>query len=371
MWKIFQEEFYKIASKKIVWIGLFCLLGFVRYRLAMVVDEYTMTTGRETICGKEAIAKDQELTAQYAGPLTEEKVQTIYEKYGFFYINSETREQNGNYCSRFITERMTNSRQLEEPALDDIQFYQGSDWENNAAYLLEDGLRFDYVYGWDDLAETYGIMVIFCLSALFMIGLSSVFSEEYSLKTADILLTTRRGKGGGIWMKAAAAFGFTLSIYFAVTVYVWAIYLNVFGTQGLDASSVMIGWGNRWGYCPDTVAGFLLYQFWLGLAGMILLTAVVLAVSALCKNAFLAVVLSLTLYLIPVVWLKLIGPMRIFGHTVTKAVSHFMASMPVYLTMTWDFGFPAEQVMMHLAIALAVGVAGVWLGYWRYRGYQG
>ena len=44
MWKIFQEEFYKIASKKIVWIGLFCLLGFVRYRLAMVVDEYTMTT---------------------------------------------------------------------------------------------------------------------------------------------------------------------------------------------------------------------------------------------------------------------------------------------------------------------------------------
>ena len=85
MWKIFQEEFYKIASKKIVWIGLFCLLGFVRYRLAMVVDEYTMTTGRETICGKEAIAKDQELTAQYAGPLTEEKVQTIYEKYGFFY----------------------------------------------------------------------------------------------------------------------------------------------------------------------------------------------------------------------------------------------------------------------------------------------
>ena len=203
MWKIFQEEFYKIASKKIVWIGLFCLLGFVRYRLAMVVDEYTMTTGRETICGKEAIAKDQELTAQYAGPLTEEKVQTIYEKYGFFYINSETGEQNGNYCSRFITERMTNSRQLEEPALDDIQFYQGSDWENNAAYLLEDGLRFDYVYGWDDLAETYGIMVIFCLSALFMIGLSSVFSEEYSLKTADILLTTRRGKGGGIWMKAA------------------------------------------------------------------------------------------------------------------------------------------------------------------------
>lgn len=371
MWKIFQEEFYKIASKKLVWIGLFCLLGFVTYRLGMVVDEYTMTNGQETLHGKEAIAKDQELAAQYAGPLTEEKVQTIYEKYGFFYLNRDTGEQRGNYCSRFITARMTNSRQLEEPALEEIQFYQGSDWENNAAYLLEDGLRFDYVYGWDDLAETYGIMVIFCLSVLFIIGLSSVFSEEYSLKTADILLTTRRGKGGGIWMKAAAAFGFSLCVFLAFTVYVWAIYLKVFGTQGLDASSVMIGWGNQWGYCPDTVGGFLLYQFWLGLAGMVLLTAVVLAASAFCKNAFLAVVLSLALYLIPVVWLKILGSMRIFGYTVTKAVSHFMASMPVYLPTTWDFGFPAEQVMMHLAIALAVGAAGVGLGYWRYRGYQG
>jgi len=371
MWKIFQEEFYKIASRKIVWIGLFCLLAFVRYQLWMVQDEYAMTIGGETIYGKEAIEKDQELTAKYAGPLTEEKVRDIYEQYGFYYLNRDTGEQRGNFCSRFITVHMTNSMQLKEPALEEIQFYQGTDWENNAAPLLRGDLRFDYVYGWDYLAETYGIWMTYGLAVIFIIGLSSVFSEEYSLRTADILLTTRRGKGGGIWMKTAAAFGFALAVFLASTFYVWAIYLKVFGTQGLSASSAMIGWGNRWGYCPDTVAGFLLYQFCLGFAGTVLLTAVVLAASAFCKNAFLAVVLSLTLYLIPVVWLKLIGPMRIFGYTVTKAVSHFMVSMPVYLPMAWDFAFPAEQVMLHLAIALAVGVAGVGLGYWRYRGDQG
>ncbi len=371
MHKIFREELYKIASRKLVWIGLFCLLAFVRYRLAMLEGEYAMTIGGETICGKEAIVRDRELTAQYAGPLTEEKIQNIYEQYGFFYLNRKTGEQNGNYCSRFITERMTNSRQLDEPALEDIQFYQGADWENNAGPLLEDGLRFDYVYGWEDLAETYGIMVVLGLSVIFIIGLSSVFSEEYSLKTADILLTTRRGKGSGIWIKAAAAFGFTVTVFLAVTFYVWAIYLKIFGTQGLDASAVMIRWGSSFGYCPDTVGGFLLFQFWLGLAGTILLTAIVLAASALCKNAFLAVVLSLVLYLIPVVWLKILGPMRIFGYTATKAVSHFMVSMPIYLSMGWDFGFPADQMAMHLAIALAVGAAGVGLGYRRYRGYQG
>ncbi|MCI9213421.1 MAG: ABC transporter permease, partial [Ruminococcus sp.] len=269
MWKIFQEEFYKIASRKIIWIGLFCLLAFVRYRLWMVQDEYAMTIGGETIYGKEAIEKDQELTAKYAGPLTEEKVRDIYEQYGFYYLNRDTGEQRGNFCSRFITERMTNSMQLEEPALEEIQFYQGTDWENNAAPLLRGDLRFDYVYGWDYLAETYGILMTYGLAVIFIIGLSSVFSEEYSLRTADILLTTRRGKGGGIWMKTAAAFGFALAVFLASTIYVWAIYLKVFGTQGLSASSAMIGWGNRWGYCPDTVAGFLLYQFCLGFAGTV------------------------------------------------------------------------------------------------------
>lgn len=371
MWKIFREEFCKIASGRLVWIALFCLLFFVRYRLGMVQDEYFMTTGKETFYGKEAIQKDQELTAKYAGPLTEEKVRNIYEQYGFYYLNRDTGEKKGNYCSRFITERMTNSRQLDEPALEDIQFYQGKDWENNAAPLLKDGLRFDYVYGWDDLAETYGMLMIYGLSVIFIIGLSPVFSEEYSLKTADILLTTRRGKGSGIWMKAAAAFGFTVTVFLASTLYVWAVYLKIFGTQGLDASSVMIQWGNPWGYCPDTVGGFLLYQFCMGLAGTILLTAVVLAVSALCRNAFLTVILSLVLYLIPVVWMKVLGPMRIFGVLLTKAVSHFMTSMPIYLPVTWDFAFPADQVAVHLVIALAVGTVSVWLGYRRYRGYQG
>ena len=45
------------AAVSMVWIGLFCLLGFVTYRLAMVVDDYTMTAGQETIHGKEAIAR--------------------------------------------------------------------------------------------------------------------------------------------------------------------------------------------------------------------------------------------------------------------------------------------------------------------------
>lgn len=372
MWKLFREELCKIASRKIVWISLFFLLAFVRYRLGTVQDEYSVTVNGKNIYGKEAIAIDQELTAQYAGPLTRQTVKKIYDRYGFFYCDVDTGERKGNFCSRFITQQMTNINQVGEENLEEIQFFQGEEWEMNVAPLLKGNLRFDYVSGWTDLKETYGMVVIWGLSILFIIGLSPVFSEEYTLRTADILLTTRRGKKSGIWIKMAAAFSFTLVTFLAVTFYVWAIYLKVFGTQGLDASPILIGAGLPYrGYSPDTIQGFFLIQFAAGLAGYLLLTALVLAASALCKNAFLTAVISLAAFLFPIVWVKALGPMWILGITMTKAVTRFMVSMPAYLSLYWGFAFTEKQIAWNMVIALATGGVSVVLGYRGYRNYQG
>ncbi len=371
MWKLFQEEFRKIASKKIIWIGLLFLLAFVRYRLGAVQSDYSVTINGENIYGKEAIEKDKELAAEYAGPLTEETVQKIYDRYGFSYRDMETGKMTGNFCSQFITQWMTNVREAGEENPEEIRFYEGKEWEMNAAPLLKGDTWFDYVYGWSDLREIYGIMVIWGLAVLIIIGLSPVFSEEYTLKTADILLTTRRGKKSGIWIKMAAALCFALIVFAAVTFYVWAIYLKVFGTQGLDASPFLIGAGTpAFGYCPNTIKGFFLFSFALGMAGFLLLTGMVLAASALCKNAFITVIVSLAVFLFPVVWVKILGPMRVFGITMTKNVTHFMVSMPVYLPMHWGFAFSERQIIVHLAIALAVGILCVVLGYRGYRNYQ-
>lgn len=371
MWKIFQEEFYKIASGKAVWIGLFLLLVFVRFRLGTIQKEYGVTVDGQNFYGAEAIQKDKEIAAQYAGPLTEEKMQQIYERYGFYYYDPEKDGFVGNFCNKFITERMTNFNWT-NGTIEEIQFYEGEEWENNAAPYLKGNYQFDYIEGWADLQETYGMIVIEGLAILFIIALSPVFAEEYTLKTADILLTTRRGKNGGIWMKAAAALCFVLIIYCAVTLYVWGIYLKVFGTQGLSASPVFIGvYHNHGAYFPSTISHFFLMVFGLGLAGFLLLTCMALAASALCKNAFMAVVVSLALFFVPLVWLKILGPMRIFGITVTKEVTHFMVSMPFYLPLTWGFAFTGRQIVIHLAIAVLVGAAGMALGYRKYRDYQG
>lgn len=371
MWKLFQEELRKIASRKILWIGLFLLLAFVRYRLGAELKTYSVTINGKNIYGIEALEKDKEIAAQYAGPLTEETVQKIYDRYGFYYHDLNTEEPKGNFCSQFITERMTNLNQLGDENPEKIRFYQGEEWEINAAPLLEGDIWFDYVKGWGDLRETYGILIIWGMAILFIVGLSPVFSEEYTLRTADILLTTQRGKKGLIWIKMAAAFSFILIIFTAVTFYVWAIYIKVFGTQGLDASPILIGAGSaQFGYHTETIKGFFLLSFGLGIVGFLLLAGMVLAASALCKNAFMTVVVSLAVFLFPVVWIKALGPMWILGITLSKAMNHFMVSMPVYLLTHWGFLFTKKQIVIHMAIALAAGIISVILGYRSYRDYQ-
>ena len=371
MWKIWKEEIYKIASRKIIWCGMLLLMAFLAFRLYMAVqNDYSVTIDGQTYYGKEAIQKDQELTKKYAGPLTEEKAAEIYEKYGFFYRDQKTWDSKGNFCNKFITEKMTNYHMTGGENPEEIQFLKGKDWENNAAPLLKGDLQFDYVYGWDDFRETYGITVILMLSVILIIGLSPVFSEEYSLRTADILLTIRRGKKGGIWMKILAAVSFSAAAYIFLSAYMWILYYSVFGTQGLDASPVLIGI-SRAGFCPDEIGEFFVVLFGLGLAGILLLSILVLAASAVCKSSFMAVVISLIVFAVPVAWLKIFAPMWILGFAGTKAMNHFMVSMPVYLPMNWGFAFPGKQIAMHLVTALAVGGAGTCFAYRKYRNYQG
>ncbi|MDE7310246.1 MAG: ABC transporter permease subunit [Eubacterium sp.] len=371
MWTIWKEELFKIASRKIVWLGMFLLALFIGWRLYAERSNYTVTIDGQIYFGQEAICLDQKLTAGYAGIFTEQTVKKIYEDFGFYYHDMEKDVSIGNFCNYYITQHMTNYNQVDSPVLENVRFLEGKYWEQNVAPLLNGTYLFDYTYGWNDLKETYSILTVMAISVLFIIGLSPVFAEEYSLKTANILLTTKRGKKCSIWIKAAAAAFLVTVVYCLFTAYIWLLYWTVYGTQGLDASAVFIGIMPG-GYAPADIRGFFLFSFALGLAGLILLTCITLAISALCKNAFLAVVISLAVFCIPYVWMHvsiLFAP--IISKGIREAISHFMASMPFYLPVNWGFVLTARQLLIHLGIALASGICCMAGMYYAYHNYQG
>lgn len=374
MWRIWKEEVCKIASRKIIWLGLLILLLFVTMRLFAERGNYSATIDGQVYRGQEAIDRDRALTAEYAGILTEEKVQQIYHDFGFYSYDEVRDVSTGNFCNEYITRKMTNYNDIDSENAETIQFLQGDAWQQNAAPLLKGNIQFDYTYGWNDLKETHSILMVMALFAICIIGMSPVYSEEYILKTANILLTTQRGKKKGIWMKITAALFLAAVVYCIFSVYLWLIYRIVYGTQGLDASPVLIGIGmTPEGFCPADIRGFFRLSFALGLAGVLLLTSITLAVSALCRNAFLTVVISLAIFFVPYVWMNVLAIMLspLFRSDLTKIVSHFMVSMPFYLPVNWGFGFSAGQLGMHVGIAAGAGMISAVLGYWKFRNYQG
>ena len=356
MWNIWKEEVYKLASRKILWLGFFLLAFFAGLRLMSERRNYTVTAGEQTYYGKEAIALDKRTASEYAGILTEEKIQKIYDTFGFYYYDAEKEIYIGNFCSRFMTSKMTNFNQTSGESLDEIHFLTGEEWKNNAEPLLDGSVWFDYTYGWEDLKEIFSILIVIALLILFIIGVSPVFSEEYTFKTADILLTSWREKRSCIWLKMSAALFLSVMIYTAFAVYLLLLYLSVYGTQGLDASAVLIN-VPRSGFHPEKISSFFLYSFLLGLSAILLLVCITMAVSAYCKNAFLTVILSLGLFFVPYVWMSILSGMLLplLGTEITKALSHFMISMPFYLSVHWGFAFSRNDTVLHLLTAAAVG----------------
>ena len=211
------------------------------------------------------------------------------------------------------------------------------------------------------------VLIILALFVVLILGLSPVFAEEYQLKTADILRTTRRGRASGIWMKILASACFAVALTLGACAYLWGIYLAVYGVQGLDASSILLNFATPFGYCPESVLGFFLYITCLGIIGALLLTGMVAGISAACHSPFLALILALSGYLFPVVWIKILGRMLPLDMALSRIISHFMTSMPIYLPMSTGFGFSANQMALHLCIALAVGTGGMFTGYYRFR----
>lgn len=368
MWIIWKEEFKKIAARKIVWIAAILLLGFVTFRLFAELDAYTVTIDGKSWHGREALLKDQSLTEKYTGILTEKKIRQIYEKYGFYLFDAEDSSVELNFCNKYITLNFTNFMQTSGTDPQKIHFLEGDEWEYNVEPYLKNRVNFGYISGWDDFVEIY-MMVLISSYIILLVGLSPIFAEEYMLKTADIVRTTKRGKGSGIWMKISAACVFSLLFVFLSSIYVFVIYLSVYGARGLDSSAVLLTFASFYGYCPGSVGGFLIFMGVLGVFGTLLLTGITLGFSSSCRNSFLALILSLTAFFIPVLWVKVLGPMSMgsLGPAATKAVTHLMTSTPIYLPMSPGFAFSGRQLALHFSIASASGAFGMIYGYYKYQ----
>ena len=347
--QLYKMELYKIFHRKIFWIGILAILGlmFVYFWFAEVGDERCVIDGRSH-SGYEAVQMNKKITEEYAGTVTDEKINQIVDKYG---LPSELNEnmpgwKNGNYLNDFVTRFFTNGswengvKPTERYRLKDTDLWKAykeynenidSKSEKNDKKQMKTEIlsmwkfkpTLEYTTGW----KVFGELLQFGLilgSIMIICVISGIFAEESQTKMLPLIFTTVEGKRKDTSAKVLASFTITVLLYAGITGSAWGLCKIVYDLKGgYNLTGVVIS-GSMW-KTVDKVPFFsyLSVLLILGMLAFLSLNAITLCISAYQDSMFGAVVATAICWAIPLL-------VRIFfGGFVWILVD----SMPMFLIM--------------------------------------
>lgn len=347
--QLYKMELYKIFHRKIFWIGILAILGlmFVYFWFAEVGDERCVIDGR-SYSGYEAVQMNKKITEEYAGTVTDEKINQIVDKYG---LPSELNEnmsgwKNGNYLNDFVTRFFTNGswengvKPTERYRLKDTDLWKAykeynenidrksekndkKQMKNEISSMWKFKPTLEYTTGW----KVFGELLQFGLilgSIMIICVISGIFAEESQTKMLPLIFTTVEGKRKDTSAKVLASFTITVLLYAGITGSAWGLCKIVYDLKGgYNLTGAVIS-GSMW-KTVDKVPFFsyLSVLLILGMLAFLSLNAITLCISAYQDSMFGAVVATAICWAIPLL-------VRIFfGGFVWILVD----SMPMFLIM--------------------------------------
>ena len=371
--QLYKMELYKIFHRKIFWIGILAILGlmFVYFWFAEVGDERCVIDGR-SYSGYEAVQMNKKITEEYAGTVTDEKINQIVDKYG---LPSELNEnmpgwKDGNYLNDFVTRFFTNGswengvKPTERYRLKDTDLWKAykeynenidSKSEKNDKKQMKTEIlsmwkfkpTLEYTTGW----KVFGELLQFGLilgSIMIICVISGIFAEESQTKMLPLIFTTVEGKRKDTSAKVLASFTITVLLYAGITGSAWGLCKIVYDLKGgYNLTGVVIS-GSMW-KTVDKVPFFsyLSVLLILGTLAFLSLNAITLCISAYQDSMFGAVVVTAICWAIPLL-------VRIFfGGFVWILVD----SMPMFLIMQVNLN--DIYSIWHVIAVIAVGVLAV------------
>lgn len=347
--QLYKMELYKIFHRKIFWIGILAILGlmFVYFWFAEVGDERCVIDGRSH-SGYEAVQMNKKITEEYAGTVTDEKINQIVDKYG---LPSELNEnmpgwKDGNYLNDFVTRFFTNGswengvKPTVRYRLKDTGLWKAykeynenidSKSEKNDKKQMKTEIlsmwkfkpTLEYTTGW----KVFGELLQFGLilgSIMIICVISGIFAEESQTKMLPLIFTTVEGKRKDTSAKVLASFTITVLLYAGITGSAWGLCKIVYDLKGgYNLTGVVIS-GSMW-KTVDKVPFFSYLSVLLifGMLAFLSLNAITLCISAYQDSMFGAVVATAICWAIPLL-------VRIFFDGLVWIL---VDSMPMFLIM--------------------------------------
>lgn len=371
--QLYKMELYKIFHRKIFWIGILAILGlmFVYFWFAEVGDERCVIDGR-SYSGYEAVQMNKKITEEYAGTVTDEKINQIVDKYG---LPSELNEnmpgwKNGNYLNDFVTRFFTNGswengvKPTERYRLKDTDLWKAykeynenidrksekndkKQMKNEILSMWKFKPTLEYTTGW----KVFGELLQFGLilgSIMIICVISGVFAEESQKRMMPLIFTTVEGKRKDTSAKVLASFTITVLLYAGITGSAWGLCKIVYDLKGEYNLTGAVISGSMW-KTVDKVPFFsyLSVLLILGMLAFLSLNAITLCISAYQDSMFGAVVATAICWAIPLL-------VRIFfGGLVWILVD----SMPMFLIMQVNLN--DIYSIWYVIAVIAVGVLAV------------
>ncbi len=240
---MFRAEIYRVFSRKAGLAAMLAGLFFILYYTMgnTVWGEGLVDEGR-IYYGKEAIRRDKEIAAEFSGPLTEDVVRAIWEKYGppVNYANRSTTKEgleaaaamggNDNYCNRAMTSLFGEEIVGEDG---EVTYALAEGWTESR--YLQGGYTFGYTgssrWFWDRFMMAYQLAYI-----TIIVFLCPMFSEDYAFRTTDIILPAAKGRFR-LWRLRLAVGCFLASAYYWLACgSIFLLYIAYYGTEGLSVS---------------------------------------------------------------------------------------------------------------------------------------
>ena len=373
--QLYKMELYKIFHRKIFWIGILAILGlmFVYFWFAEVGDERCVIDGRSH-SGYEAVQMNKKITEEYAGTVTDEKINQIVDKYG---LPSELNEsmpgwKDGNYLNDFVTRFFTNEswengvKPTVRYRLKDTGLWKAykeynenidSKSEKNDKKQMKTEIlsmwkfkpTLEYTTGW----KVFGELLQFGLilgSIMIICVISGIFAEESQTKMLPLIFTTVEGKRKDTSAKVLASFTITVLLYAGITGSAWGLCKIVYDLKGgYNLTGVVIS-GSMW-KTVDKVPFFSYLSVLLifGMLAFLSLNAITLCISAYQDSMFGAVVATAICWAIPLL-------VRIFFDGLVWIL---VDSMPMFLIMQVNLN--DIYSIWYVVAVIAVGMLAVFL----------
>lgn len=354
-------EITKLLRKPLVWASLAGMLLFmILMAYNWVIPRYA--TVQEEVNGQwiiwknfEGINRNKEIAEQYSGLLTTEKVREIIEASAFSDEVLMSQGFNPDRQKYYIHNSMYQ-------AFDDFEkmdgSYNGVTVEEVYGNLAQ-GMILGYYDGWE--STIYALMNSFMVwGCVVVIILTPLFADEYTKRTDALILTGRRGRSYCPVAKIIAAYVVSLAGSLILLGFFALAMLAAHGTTGFH-TSVQLGSLGMFNDTPYLLTWGQMFAFasmlWLG--ATVVLIALCLVVSALAKNSFSALVITFTLFSLP-----MFIPWHYFPEPLTLAGM----LLPINQMKIWNLshfakfdlgGFQLNVMWLALPVAVIATVIGV------------